>query len=64
MQITNSSGGDWMPTTPGASGDWIEIGTSLVSTGLYDGEVGLLKLISWGTTNAAVTAELTVSPTP
>jgi hypothetical protein len=59
VRLTNSAG-DWSaftPTTPA----WKLIGTSLTGTGVTDGEYGILKLTSWGTTDADVTAELQVT---
>jgi len=52
---------DFTPATPGSSGDWKEIANSISGAGVPNGSYGILKLISWGTANTDVTAELQVT---
>ncbi len=60
LRIYNNDGGfvGFTPTTP----SWKEMGQSITSTGVDPTEYAILKLTSWGTTDADVTAELITQP--
>ena len=48
---------DFTPSTPA----WKELATSITGTGVSMSSYGVLKLTSWGTTDADVTAELQIT---